>query len=65
MNGGHEEHAGDDDDAEENERQGDRNGEDQHQKYVSSTGIGTDNPNAVLVDIHARPDELFAFSEPL
>jgi len=32
MNGGNEQHAGDDDDAEEYERQGDRNGEYRHQK---------------------------------
>jgi hypothetical protein len=63
--GGHEQHARDDDHPEEDERQRYRNGEDQHQKCGSSSRIGADNPNAVFSGTRAGSQELFALPQPL
>jgi hypothetical protein len=57
--------ARDDDDAEEDEGQGDRDGEYHHQNCDSSSWIGADNANAIPVGIHSRVQELLALLEPL
>jgi len=68
INGGHEQHARharDEDDSEEDETKGDQTGEYHHQKYVSSSRIGTDDSDAVPVNVRTSSQELPALFEPL